>query len=605
MSGGGRGVEEGGRGETGGGSPGGAGGTLTEGGLPGTGGERDNSTKKSLEWRVVANEDQIRHFNTRLKDLSVSGDSLYDKVSDLSHDVGKIKALTGDHGEHFNRIVTVVEMLGNDCEVCGRVEDELSRIKNSSQDSLKQLETHISTIQNRLDSETQRDSCCSQLQNQVRLLREDVQRCTSQCKISPDTPTGGGSGSTGLSGSGPGLEPEKPLDGHSVIGGSLNNNQLKTLQGQLSEVILSFSSINDTLKGFEHTIHKHGSVITDLGNTKDKIISELDKIQQEVAEHIEESRERWDGVDRDVRRFENTVVVEMGDCKRSGDGLEKRLSKLEGVCGRLDGVSDSISQIKEGLNRHVSSLWSCVGGLNDTVIRHGGMLDLIQDSQDDVHRRMKSLNSSLNHILKDLQSLSEHDVRGLPGPPGPQGERGFPGPKGPPGLPGRHGDTGARGLPGPKGESGLPGIDAHVPKLSFSAALTVPMERAGTIVFDRIFVNEGDFYDPKTGIFTAPVDGRYFFSAILTGYKNEKLEAVLSKSNYGMARVDSGGYQPEGLENNPVAEAKTIAGSLAVFNIILPLQTRDTVCIDLVMGKLAHAGEPLTTFNGMLLYEDM
>lgn len=65
-----------------------------------------------------------------------------------------------------------------------------------------------------------------------------------------------------------------------------------------------------------------------------------------------------------------------------------------------------------GLNRHVSSLWSCVGGLNDTVIRHGGMLDLIQYSQDDVHRRMKSLNSSLNHILKDLQSLSEHDVRG-------------------------------------------------------------------------------------------------------------------------------------------------------------------------------------------------
>lgn len=108
-----------------------------------------------------------------------------------------------------------------------------------------------------------------------------------------------------------------------------------------------------------------------------------------------------------------------------------------------------------------------------------------------------------------------------------------------------------------------------------------------------------------SGTFTAPVDGRYFFSAILTGHRNEKLEAVLSKSNYGMARVDSGGYQPEGLENNPVAEAKTIPGSLAVFNIILPLQARDTVCIDLVMGKLAHSVEPLTIFNGMLLYEDI
>lgn len=47
--------------------------------------------------------------------------------------------------------------------------------------------------------------------------------------------------------------------------------------------------------------------------------------------------------------------------------------------------------------------------------------------------------------------------------------------------------------------SGLPGVDAHAPKLSFSAALTVPMETAGTIVFDKVFVNQGDMYDPKTG----------------------------------------------------------------------------------------------------------
>ncbi|XP_042370582.1 EMILIN-1-like, partial [Plectropomus leopardus] len=151
----------------------------------------------------------------------------------------------------------------------------------------------------------------------------------------------------------------------------------------------------------------------------------------------------------------------------------------------------------------------------------------------------------------------------------------------------------------------LPGADAHVPRLSFSAALTAPMDRAGTIIFDKIFVNEGDFYDPRTGVFTAPVDGHYFFSAVLTGHKNEKIEAVLSRSNYGMARADSGGYQPEGLENNPVAEAKTPPGSLAVFSIVLPLQTRDTVCVDLVMGKLAHSVEPLTVFSGVLLYEDM
>ncbi|KAM8893449.1 EMILIN-1-A-like isoform 2-T2 [Spinachia spinachia] len=563
-----------------------------------TAGEREGTAEKSLEWRVVANEDQIQHFNTQLKDLSMSGESLLDKVVDLSLDVRKIKALTGDHGGHFNQIVTEVEMLGQHCEVCGKVEAELQRLRNDSHDALGRIHSHVNRLQGRLD--LGKESCfqmCPQLEDEVRLLRDDVGRCSSRCGGS-----GGSGGSGGTGGLGPGLDAEKPLDGHSVIGGSINNNQLKTLQGELSEVILTFSSINDTLKGLEHTVQKHGSVITDLGNTKDKIISELDKIQQEVTEHVEESRNRVDAVEGDVRRFESTLLVETGDCRRSGDGLEKRLSKLEGVCSRLDGVSESVLKIKDGLNRHVSGLWTCVSGLNESVVRQGGIMDLIQKNQDEVYRRVKNLNSSLNQVL---QGSSERVLSGPPGPPGPQGERGFnglPGPQGPLGPPGRQGESGFRG---PKGEPGLSGVDAHVPRLSFSAALTVPMERAGTILFDKVFVNEGDFYDPRTGIFTAPVDGRYFFSAVLTGHKNEKIEAVLSKSNYGMARVDSGGYQPEGLENNPVAEAKATPGALAVFSIILPLQTRDTVCIDLVTGKLAHSVEPLTIFNGVLLYEDM
>lgn len=65
-----------------------------------------------------------------------------------------------------------------------------------------------------------------------------------------------------------------------------------------------------------------------------------------------------------------------------------------------------------GLNKHVSSLWTCVSGLNDTVIRHGGLLDFIQNGQDDIHSRVKNLNSSLNQVSRDLQGLSEHDLTG-------------------------------------------------------------------------------------------------------------------------------------------------------------------------------------------------
>ncbi|XP_072545039.1 EMILIN-1b [Salminus brasiliensis] len=569
---------------------------------PSTGGSGSVSpedTVKSLEWKVIANEHEIKRFDTRLKDLSVSGDSLMDKVIDLSHDIRKIKALTGDNGEHFNRIVTEIE----NCDLCRTVQDDLRKLKNITSHAVDKWQTDMNYIKGKVDSgQTGCSEVCSNLQEEVGKLKEDVQKC--QCKITLETPTG-----TGTTGTGDLDHSQKPLDGHSVI--SSNNGNLRSIQGQLSEVILTFSSINDTLKGLEHSVHKHDSVITDLGNTKDKIISEIDKIQQEVTEHIEDSKTRFENVDRDVKRFGNNFVVEMGDCKRTGDGLDKRLSKLEGICGRLDSVSDNVQKIKEGLNKHVSSLWNCVNGLNATVTSHSSFIDTIQDTHlDGIHSKVKQLNSSLLHVLKQFQSITEQDFTGLPGPPGPQGERGYPGlpgPQGPPGRegpPGKPGVEGPRGLQGPKGLQGLPGLDASIPSIAFSAALTKPMVSSGTIVFDKTFANEGDFYNAETGIFTAPVDGHYFFSAILTGHKNVKIEAVLSKSNYGVARVDSAGYQPEGLENKPMAEAKPTPGSLAVFNIILPLQIHDTVCIDLVMGKLAHSVEPLTIFSGVLLFED-
>lgn len=47
--------------------------------------------------------------------------------------------------------------------------------------------------------------------------------------------------------------------------------------------------------------------------------------------------------------------------------------------------------------------------------------------------------------------------------------------------------------------SGMAGADPNIPRLSFSAALRNPMVTSGTIIFDEILVNEGDFYNPRTG----------------------------------------------------------------------------------------------------------
>ncbi|XP_017287860.1 EMILIN-1a [Kryptolebias marmoratus] len=549
-----------------------------------------DDTVKTLEWRVVSNEEEIKRFNTTLNNLSETGDSLIDRVIDLNNNVKKIIAVTGENGEHFTRIVTEVETLGRDfedCSVCHRIEQDFRLFSNFTVSSLSRCQTDLTDLRRKVESgESACSQVCSNLQEEVGRLREEVEECTGQCKLNID-------------------DLKKRLDGHTFHSGRLGGD-LKSVQGELSEVLVNINSINNTLKNVGTTLQTHRNTLTDLTISNDNTISEVTDLKNEMAEHIDDAKLQFGNLNKEIHIIRNNYVTDVRECRRSSDGLDQRLSKLEGVCVRLDSFSDSLGRIREGLNRHVSGLWSCVNELNTTVTSHGDLINDIQNVQlENVHSRIHKLNSSVLDLRRQFHIFRDRDFSGPPGPRGEQGEPGPMGPAGPQGrtgAPGREGRQGPVGPPGLRGEQGFPGSDAHVPRLSFSAALTREMQKPETIRFNKIFVNENNAYDPNTGIFTAPVSGKYFFSGILTGHKNMKIEAVFSRSNTGVARVDSAGYQPEGLEK-PMAEAKHIPGAVAVFNIILPLEAGETVSIDLVTGKLAYSSEPLTFFSGMLLYE--
>lgn len=547
-------------------------------------GSETEDTVKSLEWKVVANEEDIKKFDTKLKDISVSGDSLLDRVIDLSNDVQKIKDLTGQNGEHFNQIVTDVENLGRDCDVCSSIDGELQKIRNVTSYAFDKFQAELTVLGRKVFSDEHVCSqVCSNLQEEVGKLKEEVEKCTGQCMISM-------------------ADHQRNVDNQNTVTRKLGKD-LKSIQGELTGILQTFNSINDTLKGLRNTIQKHGNNITDLSTSKGKIYLELDQLYDDLNKHKVDSKGHFDS----ISSFNSNLMTEMGECRLSREGLDKRLSKMEDVCGRLDTLSENLKTIKDGLSKHVSGLWTCVNDLNSTVISHSETISRIHNVHlENIQGRMNNLNSSIRNVLKEFQIFTEQDFTGPPGLPGPQGEKGSkgpPGPRGPLGKEGPQGRVGPVGPPGLRGEQGPPGKDANVPRLSFSAALTRPQASSGTIIFNKVFINERKAYNPKTGVFTAPVRGRYFFSAVLTGHKNVKIEAVLSKSNFGIARGDSAGYQPEGLEK-PMAEARHTPGSLVIFNIVLPLQEGDTICIDLVTGKLAHSVEPLTIFSGMLLYEE-
>ncbi|XP_014448581.1 EMILIN-1 [Tupaia chinensis] len=427
---------------------------------------------------------------------------------------------------------------------------------------------------------------CGGFQEELGRLRDGVERCS--CPLLPPRGPGAGPGVGGPS--------RGPLDGFSVFGGS-SGSALQALQGELSEVILTFSSLNDSLHELQTTVEGQGADLADLGATKDSIISEINRLQQEATEHATESEERFRGLEEGQ--------AQAGQCP----GLEGRLGRLEGVCERLDTVAGGLQGLREGLSRHVAGLWSGLRETNSTSQTQAALIEKLFGGQAGLGKRLGTLNSSLLLLEDRLHQLSLRDLTGPAGevgPPGPPGVQGPPGPAGPPGPPGKDGQQGPIGPPGPQGEQGAEGAPAvSVPRVAFSAALSLPRSEPGTVPFDRVLLNDGDYYDPETGVFTAPLAGRYLLSAVLTGHRHEKVEAVLSRSNLGVARIDSGGYEPEGLENKPVAESQPSPGALGVFSLILPLQAGDTVCIDLVMGQLAHSEEPLTIFSGALLYGDV
>lgn len=82
-----------------------------------------------------------------------------------------------------------------------------------------------------------------------------------------------------------------------------------------------------------------------------------------------------------------------GDCcKEQTEDIGKELSRMdsrmatvESLCLKLDPISASLERIKEGLNKHVNALWTCVDQLNGTVQAQatdiGGMTGTCQNLQ--------------------------------------------------------------------------------------------------------------------------------------------------------------------------------------------------------------------------------
>lgn len=141
--------------------------------------------------------------------------------------------------------------------------------------------------------------------------------------------------------------------------------------------------------------------------------------------------------------------------------------------------------------------------------------------------------------------------------------------------------------------------------VSFSAGLNLlpfPGE-VGVIRFNKVLVNDGGHYDPHTGVFTVPEEGRYLLSAVLVAQRGARVDAVLSVSSRSIQRLDTAGHQADLAGSGPIKEGCDCGGS-ASLSLVLTLKRGDKVGLVMTAGKLAitESTEVISTFSAVLLY---
>uniref|UniRef100_A0A8B9TP48 EMILIN-2 n=1 Tax=Anas platyrhynchos TaxID=8839 RepID=A0A8B9TP48_ANAPL len=371
------------------------------------------------------------------------------------------------------------------------------------------------------------------------------------------------------------------------------------------------------------------------------------------------------GVYRKIDQMQRTFCKEKTQGVQDGvSDVESRVANVEKVCGKLDSVSGSLQKIKEGLNKHVSSLWNCIREMNGTISSHSKDISVSKITTDMEGMLKSQSDTSKFHAFLMLFYLffnspsraypccrpgRGYNPRGtglpssllcpdllhgqlcqgsgvapfLPGTTGIILEAGEAGPPGTVLMSGRgrlrsvDGQAGQSTMPIAEGYAGAPGegimflpilgpAAAAASLVSFSAGLTQKpfSSDVGVVHFNKVLVNDGDYYNPNTGIFTSPYEGRYLITAVLAPERDEYVEAVLSVSNASVAQLHTAGYRRELLEYHKPYSGKRTCGGPGTFHLVLHLKAGDEVNVVVTGGKLAYtdSDEMYSTFSGVLLY---
>nr|XP_034981571.1 EMILIN-2 [Zootoca vivipara] len=609
--------------------------------------------------------------------------------------------------------------------------DLVSILHSNSGSGNEQFVSEINIVKNKLqDIENLCRQKCQPVSHNVEGLQRDIENCNSKYDVlflkTEDN--------SGLLKSLNGSLSEK----FNLVKGS--QRDIQKLQKDLRIIRYGLNAIDKNVKKLQGGLSSCNEQLLGINSTCEKVqpgaFRKGDEIQKTVGNQTHPNSNCCNDLKDRMEQLRTKLYYNLNKCQEKLPGvsdMEGRVSSVEKTCNKLDQVSSSLQRIREGLNKHVSSIWNCVNNMNRTIISHSKDISGLKNSSQQFHRQFHKFTIDLQNLMKTKPATSENPAVLLPRKPQgkiplpppdprkplqPSRSETHPAPSQPrtplqpqpgehvqssqpriplqipeiriplkpsdpqiivqpplqgiplqppdsrtplrpssrgskagskPSLPGSSGifmETGQAGPPGTvlmsekgrkkringqngqnnmlvsEGSAGAPGYPklprppsttaqgAAVSSLvSFSAGLTqkpFPNDM-GVVHFNKVLVNDGNHYNPETGVFTSPYEGRYLITAVLAPERDEYIEAVLSVSNASIAQLHTAGYRRELLEHHRPRSGKRTCGGTGAFHLVLHLKAGAEVSIVVTGGKLAYtdSDEIYSTFSGVFLYPSL
>ncbi len=179
-----------------------------------------------------------------------------------------------------------------------------------------------------------------------------------------------------------------------------HSTSIENVHGELSYLKGHVGGLEDLLSD---VVHQQSQVSDILNSTWGQVKTGAEQEAKDLMElhrtQHHELRKRLDELGREVKAEADHCREQTEDLEKEIAHMDSRIVSVESLCGKLDPISGSLQRIKEGLNKHVTGLWTCVNQLNGTVRANardiGGLRGTCQNLQ-----------NHISNVAGDLQVLT-------------------------------------------------------------------------------------------------------------------------------------------------------------------------------------------------------